>query len=727
MAATAREATGRSSTFFDATIDHFLDDDRYINVGRLRGQTVQSFGRFGYDSASNEVRIEASKDGAATAPALTIRVGDPVFEAARFLSTGEFQIGPATSSSGFVTVRRDQNAFTRLRLENATDGTLAAALVSLTAGTGGAAVNGGIGVFPLNFTPGVIEADSLDIGVSGAANGIVIRTFGAAPVKIKTNSIERLIATSTGEIQIGPVSSTVELVTARRDQNGDTRYSVENATSAANAFAAYSLISGTGGTLIQASVAAFSLGFTPINGLEDDSLSLSVTGAANGLILLTQDATPIKFKTNQIERGLISANGDWTLTQGIRTTGSPTFLTFTAAAHTTLAAGTEATDVNFNLARTVQFATGAIALGRAFRIQGPTYAFVAASTITDAVTLDVDPPVAGTNATFTNTFAARFNGNVRIGGKLTVTGAIDPTEVLLSGGAKKIGATDAGTIFVAPFADSTAAFQVRESDDTEVVLNVDTLNGRVGIENATGVGPQYRLDIGNLSYFAINSSFGHIIQHNSAAATFWSIAPRNGGDLDIAVTTSDPRPTSGTIGTGDNALSIKADKEVQFLGKVSPVMGASGSFSVAGGVANSQFTDVGNVGLGEDTLQTFTLLANALNANGKAIRIRATFRVAANTNIKTVKLHFGATVIASSGPSDLLNNLTISFDVIVVRTGASAQRSTAFRVEGTGVLLIRTTPAQDTTAAIVIKGTGETDTNVNDDVVQESMLTEFLN
>ena len=162
-------------------------------------------------------------------------------------------------------------------------------------------------------------------------------------------------------------------------------------------------------------------------------------------------------------------------------------------------------------------------------------------------------------------------------------------------------------------------------------------------------------------------------------------------------------------------------------GRVKTTMGASGSFSTVGGVADSQFTDVGNVGLEEDTLQTFTLPANALNADGKAIRIRATFVVANNNNVKTVKLHFGATVIASSGPSDLLQNLVVYFDVIVVRTGASAQRSTALRVEGTGVLLIRKTPAEDTTGAIVIKGTGETETNVSNDVIQESMLVEFLN
>ena len=113
-------------------------------------------------------------------------------------------------------------------------------------------------------------------------------------------------------------------------------------------------------------------------------------------------------------RGLLA--GSLTLTQVIATSGSPTFLTATGAAHTTLTASTEATDVNFNLARTVQFAAGALATQRAFLIQAPTYAFASASTITTASTLSISgAPAAGTNATITNAYALHVEtGRVRI-------------------------------------------------------------------------------------------------------------------------------------------------------------------------------------------------------------------------------------------------------------------------------------------------------------------------
>lgn len=95
-----------------------------------------------------------------------------------------------------------------------------------------------------------------------------------------------------------------------------------------------------------------------------------------------------------------------TITQAVATSGSPNAEVITGAAHTTLAASTEASDVNWNLARTVQFATGALTTQRAARIQAPTYGFVGASTLTNAATLSISgAPVAGTNATITNAWA----------------------------------------------------------------------------------------------------------------------------------------------------------------------------------------------------------------------------------------------------------------------------------------------------------------------------------
>lgn len=92
--------------------------------------------------------------------------------------------------------------------------------------------------------------------------------------------------------------------------------------------------------------------------------------------------------------------------------------------HTALTASTEYTDLNFNLARTVQFATGALTTQRAMRIQAPTYGFVGSSTITNAATLSISgPPVAGTNATFTNKWALWLEtGGVKVDTTITTVG-----------------------------------------------------------------------------------------------------------------------------------------------------------------------------------------------------------------------------------------------------------------------------------------------------------------
>lgn len=125
-------------------------------------------------------------------------------------------------------------------------------------------------------------------------------------------------------------------------------------------------------------------------------------------------SSPYAYNTDELD-GLNSTSFlrvDGTTTQTASTSGSPTAISFTGAAHTGLTASTEATDVNFNFARTVQFATGALATQRAFRISSPTYAFAGASTLTNAATLAITGmPVAGTNATITNRYGLLMQGD----------------------------------------------------------------------------------------------------------------------------------------------------------------------------------------------------------------------------------------------------------------------------------------------------------------------------
>jgi hypothetical protein len=112
---------------------------------------------------------------------------------------------------------------------------------------------------------------------------------------------------------------------------------------------------------------------------------------------------------------------EWNITKAAAAAPSiKTYLQVLGVADTALTASTEASDIIFNLGRTVTFATGALTDQRAIRVTAPTYAFAGASTLTNPSTLYIDnAPVLGANATFTNgpyalfvdAGLARFDGN----------------------------------------------------------------------------------------------------------------------------------------------------------------------------------------------------------------------------------------------------------------------------------------------------------------------------
>lgn len=131
------------------------------------------------------------------------------------------------------------------------------------------------------------------------------------------------------------------------------------------------------------------------------------------------------------------AAGGLTVTSAVQTTGSPALLTITGAAHTTLTKNTEATDINFNLARTVQFATVDTSFlnQRAVRFQAPTYGFVGSSTIMNAINVAIGGgPVAGTNAIFTNAYGLFVEGWSANGASSASVG-IEPSGIATGFGA----------------------------------------------------------------------------------------------------------------------------------------------------------------------------------------------------------------------------------------------------------------------------------------------------
>lgn len=101
-------------------------------------------------------------------------------------------------------------------------------------------------------------------------------------------------------------------------------------------------------------------------------------------------------------QAITSSTTPLTITQAAASSGAPTAVTITGAAHTNLTASTNIQDFVINLARTVQFGTGAKTLQQAALVTAPTYDAVGATTIADAATWAVSgPPVATGNVTIT--------------------------------------------------------------------------------------------------------------------------------------------------------------------------------------------------------------------------------------------------------------------------------------------------------------------------------------
>lgn len=171
----------------------------------------------------------------------------------------------------------------------------------------------------------------------------------------------------------------------------------------------------------------------------------------------------------------------------------------------------------------------------------------------------------------------------------------------------------------------------------------------------------------------------------------------------------------------------------QFLNTLASgtMIGFFGSGQTQGVVSGVLTVNTATTGTGadttEDVLWTYSLPANTLSADGKSVRITVMWQAGATANNKTTKVYFGSTAYtARSAAAD--NGTMFRLVMEVLRTGASAQVMAAmFTASGGLVGSTVVTPAEDMTAAIVIKFTGQNGTAVANDVVFKGAIVEALN
>ncbi len=149
------------------------------------------------------------------------------------------------------------------------------------------------------------------------------------------------------------------------------------------------------------------------------------------------------------------------------------------------------------------------------------------------------------------------------------------------------------------------------------------------------------------------------------------------------------------------------------------------NYSRGTGLLYSTGTPVAGVaGTGEQTLATYSIPANTLIA-GRMIRIKASFSGGTNSNNKTYKCYFGASVISSGTLTD--SNKNGQCEVIVTYGNAAAVQEVYASMihDTTNITGYVNAGTDDTTAAITAKFTGQGGTS-GVDVTMNSFSVELL-
>jgi hypothetical protein len=230
---------------------------------------------------------------------------------------------------------------------------------------------------------------------------------------------------------------------------------------------------------------------------------------------------------------------------------------------------------------------------------------------------------------------------------------------------------------------------------------------------------------------------GSVYYIDATAGTLTSTPPTNSRKIGIADTTStlimshsliQENATATRAGIMTTAAQVLAGvKDFNDHPRFEPGT-STGTYANVSGRVTTNTTQVGNVGAGEDDLMTYTVPANVLDTDGKALRITVWGLFAVNGNAKTIRYYYGGTAFTAYPLADTAaNGFGWSANIYIVRTGAAAQRHlTQFITSSGGVqtFSINSTGTKDNTAAQAFKITGEG--TATDDVVQFGMIVEVV-
>ena len=161
------------------------------------------------------------------------------------------------------------------------------------------------------------------------------------------------------------------------------------------------------------------------------------------------------------------------------------------------------------------------------------------------------------------------------------------------------------------------------------------------------------------------------------------------------------------------------------FGPLTP-FGLSGTTATACGYVGGTVTAVGtDANTNEKDLWSFTIPANALGTDARGVRVTVEGTTAATATTKTIRLYYNGGVIRTihNGAS---NNESWFAQSMILRTGAAAQNTFTLSAVNGNAFFARASTTADTTAASIVKVTGQNGTGNLNDIVFRSAVVECI-
>lgn len=371
------------------------------------------------------------------------------------------------------------------------------------------------------------------------------------------------------------------------------------------------------------------------------------------------------------------------LLQPVQTGVTPApILSVTGAANLANIASVESIDVKINLAQTKQWATGALTTQRAIQVSAPTYGFVAGSTITDAVLMELtNIPIAGTNATITTSTALRVvatsadlantrrgiavTGTLSDGGTTSTTQAhgIAIAQTINYSAGSKTGAYYA--LYVAPV---NTSLPTGVNGGAVFSSTASGLTGAIVMHNQTDEATNY--EIFTMKYAA---NVATINSNKGGTGTARALALSVGATTAITLAATSAALTFGTAATFSLAATFSTTLTV-----------TAGLTSLTGIAASSALAVVGAV---QTTGATAVMSVTAAISTGGATPIlvvtgAASTAQTASTEINLVNINLGQTVTWATGALTTQRCVLITAPTLAAAGGSTFTRAATFAISG---------------------------------------------